>query len=251
MKVLLVEDEPAAVKRMRKLLLEVGPAMEVVADIPTVAGAVRWFKENPAPDLAFFDVRLADGDSFEVFKLVDVGCPVIFLTAFSEYALNAFRVNALDYLMKPVVRQELSAAISKFNEMHAVRELGRLANDIHATEAVPDAPVKRFLIRYGDRFRVVEPKDIAYVHSRQKNTFLRTMEGRDLPLDESLDRLEKQLDKAKFFRLNRQLIVNFECIKEILAYSKSRVKVLMAPPYEDDAVVSSERASEFKRWLSG
>jgi two-component system response regulator LytT len=251
MKVLIVEDEPAAVKRMRKLLQEVDPAIEVMADVPTVAGTVRWFNDNPAPDLAFFDVRLADGDSFEVFKKVEVGCSVIFLTAYSEYALKAFRVNALDYLMKPVVREELSAAIAKFNEMHAVRELGRLANDAHDPDAVPDTPVKRFLIRYGDKFRVVEPKDIAYIHSRQKNTFLRTTEGRDLPLDDSLDRLEKQLDKAKFFRLNRQLIVNFECIKEILAYSKSRVKVLMNPPYDDDAVVSSERSAEFKRWLSG
>jgi two-component system LytT family response regulator len=111
--------------------------------------------------------------------------------------------------------------------------------------------IKRFLIRYGDHYRVVEPKDIAYIYSLEKNTFLRTREGRDLPLDESLDRLEKQLDPEKFFRLNRQMIIQFHSIKELVAYSKSRVKVLVDPPFSEDAVVSSERSAEFKRWLAG
>ncbi|HMC98034.1 MAG TPA: LytTR family DNA-binding domain-containing protein, partial [Flavobacteriales bacterium] len=113
------------------------------------------------------------------------------------------------------------------------------------------APIKRFLIRYGDHFRVVEPDGIAYIHSLMKNTFLRTREGRDLPLEESLDKLELQLDPEKFIRLNRQLIVHLHSIKELLAYSKSRVKVVLDPPYNDDAIVSSERSAEFKRWLAG
>ena len=111
--------------------------------------------------------------------------------------------------------------------------------------------MKRFLIRYGDHFKLVEPAQIAYIHSLQKNTFLRTREGRDLPLEESLDRLEKQLDPARFIRLNRQLIVELRSIKELLAYSKSRVKVVLDPPYTEDAVVSSERSAHFKRWLAG
>lgn len=112
-------------------------------------------------------------------------------------------------------------------------------------------PIKRFLIRYGERFKVVEPDDIAYIHSLMKNTFLRTREGRDLPLEESLDKLERQLDPQKFIRLNRQLIVHLHSIKELTAYSKSRVKVILVPPYGEDAVVSSERSAEFKRWLAG
>jgi len=130
-----------------------------------------------------------------------------------------------------------------------VRDLSRLDRSrppvAHAT------PVKRFLIRYGEHFKVIEPDQIAYIHSLMKNTFLRTREGRDLPLEESLDKLERQLDPEKFIRLNRQLIVHIQSIKELLAYSKSRVKVVLDPPYGDDAIVSSERSAEFKRWLAG
>ncbi len=251
MRILIVEDETAAFNRLVKLLAEVAPDVEVVANTTSVAATVEWLKSNPTPDLALFDVRLSDGDSFAVFQRTVVECPVIFTTAFDEYALNAFRVHALDYLLKPVKREELAAAIDRSRSLGSVRDLSSLAQGQPASEKVHTAPIKRFLIRFGDRFRVVEPKDIAYVHSLEKNTFLRTREGRDLPLDESLDRLEPQLDPEKFFRLNRQVIVHFQSIKELLAYSKSRVKVIMDPPYGEDAVVSSERSAEFKRWLAG
>lgn len=249
MNVLIIEDEPAAVARLRKLLVAIDPAVQVVADLPTIQGAVNWFRENPVPDLALFDVRLADGDSFEIFKQVDVGCPVVFITAYDEHALKAFRVNALDYLLKPIKQEDLAQALAR------ARKGGVVRDHSHLTEAPrsdrPTAPIKRFLIRYGDHFRVVEPDSIAYIHSLMKNTFLRTKEGRDLPLEESLDKLEKQLDPEKFIRLNRQLIVQLHSIKELLAYSKSRVKVILDPPYGEDAIVSSERSAEFKRWLAG
>ncbi len=251
MKVVIIEDEAAAVQRMRKMLAELDPGIEVVADLPSVERAAAWFRDEEAPDLAFFDVRLADGDSFEVFKAVDVKCPVIFVTAYDEYALKAFRVSALDYLLKPINRNELAAAMERLTTTRVVRDLGRLSVSQVASPDPPVVPVRRFLIRFGDRFRVVEPKDIAYFHSHDKITFLRTREGRDLPMDESLDRLEKQLDPEKFFRLNRQVIVQFQSIKELLAYSKSRVKVMLDPPFTEDAVVSSERSADFKRWLSG
>jgi two-component system LytT family response regulator len=236
---------------MRKMLLELGPDVEVVADIPTVAGSVEWLRAHEVPDLAFLDVRLADGDSFEIFKHIDVGCPVIFTTAYDEYALKAFRVNALDYLLKPLKREELATALERFQTTRTVRDLADTALPGGTSSLSPSAPVKRFLIRFGDRFRVVEPKDIAYIHSQNKNTFVRTTAGRDLPLDESLDRLEKQLAPDSFFRLNRQLIVHFQSIKELLAYSKSRVKVVLDPSFAGEAIVSSERSGEFKRWLSG
>jgi len=250
MNVLIIEDEPAAVARLRKLLLAIDPAISIVADVPTVHGAVTWFKENPAPDLALFDVRLADGDSFEIFKQVDVGCPVIFTTAYDEHALKAFRVNALDYLLKPIKKEDLAKAVERARKGGVVRDHAHIAATPMENDR-PMAPIKRFLIRYGDHYRVVEPDGIAYIHSLLKNTFLRTKEGRDLPLEESLDKLEKQLDPEKFIRLNRQLIVQLHSIKELLAYSKSRIKVILDPPYSDDAIVSSERSAEFKRWLAG
>jgi len=248
MRILIVEDEAAAVARMRKMLVEIDPTVNVVADLPTVREAVEWIKANPAPDLAFFDVQLADGESFAIFKAVEVAFPVVFATAYDEYALQAFRVNAIDYLLKPLKKAELAEALLRAQKNSVVRDHGALAD---RSTAVPAAPVKRFLIRYGDHFKLVEPAQIAYIHSLQKNTFLRTREGRDLPLEESLDRLEKQLDPARFIRLNRQLIVELRSIKELLAYSKSRVKVILDPPYGEDAIVSSERSAEFKRWLAG
>jgi DNA-binding LytR/AlgR family response regulator len=249
MKVLIIEDEAAAVTRIRKMLHELDPLLHVVGDVATIAAAVEWFTTQPAPDLAFFDVQLADGESFEIFRQVEVPCPVIFTTAFDEYAVKAFRVNALDYLLKPVRKQELAAAVARARAGGAVRDASPLAAHPDPSRSV--VRIKRFLIRYGDHFKLVEPASIAYIHSLQKNTFLRTVEGRDLPLEESLDRLELQLDPEKFFRLNRQLLVHLQSIRELLAYSKSRVKVLLEPAYEDDAIVSSERSAEFKRWLAG
>jgi two-component system LytT family response regulator len=220
-----------------------------VAELPTVVDSVQWFKDQGRADLVFMDVQLADGDSFEIFKQVDVPCPVVFTTAYDEYALNAFRVNALDYLLKPIRREDLAQAVERARRTMVVRDLSTL--DRVASPKAGAAPIKRFLIRYGEHFKVVEPEQIAYIHSLMKNTFLRTREGRDLPLEESLDKLESQLDPERFIRLNRQLIVHIHSIKELLAYSKSRVKVILEPPYGEDAIVSSERSAEFKRWLSG
>ncbi len=250
MNILIVEDETAAVKRLQKLLADIDPAIRTAGITDTIAGTVAWLEANEAPDLAFFDVQLADGDSFQVFAKTAVGCPVIFTTAYDEHALKAFRVNAIDYLLKPLKREDLEEALDRLGKVRSVRDHRSLALNVEQEKPSP-TPIKRFLIRYGEHFRVVEPDGIAYIHSLEKNTFLRTKEGRDLPLDESLDRLEKQLDPEKFFRINRQVIVQFHSIKELLAYSKSRVKVIMEPPYGEDAIVSSERSAEFKRWLAG
>jgi two-component system LytT family response regulator len=249
MKILIVEDEPAAVNRLRKLLLEIDPTIQVLADLPSVTEAVNWIGDNGSPDLAFFDVQLADGESFSIFDRVEVRFPVVFVTAYDEYAIKAFRVNAVDYLLKPLKKDALAEALSRIGRTGVVRDLTALAT--HEGPKAAMAPIKRFLIRYGDQFKVVEPEQIAYIHSLQKNTFLRTREGRDLPLEDSLDKLEKQLDPTHFIRLNRQLIVQLRSIKELLAYSKSRVKVILDPPYGEDAVVSSERSATFKRWLAG
>lgn len=250
MRILIVEDEEAAVSRLRKLLAGIDAAIEVAGAVPSISAAVKWIGENPVPDLALFDVQLADGDSFEIFKRVEVGFPVIFTTAYDEYALRAFRVSAIDYLLKPINADELRAAVERARKLGVVRDHAALGAQAGATDQ-PVAYAKRFLIRYGDHFKVVEPEQIAYFHSLMKNTFLRTREGKDLPMEESLDRLEKQMDPQKFIRLNRQLIVHLHSIKELLAYSKSRVKVVLDPPYGDDAIVSSERSAAFKRWLAG
>jgi two-component system, LytTR family, response regulator LytT len=249
MRILIIEDEQAAAQRMRKLITSIDPTIEVLADLPSVAESVQWFNTQQAPDIVFMDVQLADGDSFEIFKRVEVPCPVVFTTAYDAYALNAFRVNALDYLLKPIRKEDLEQALQRASKALLVRDHSTLDRTVVPTPGA--TPIKRFLIRYGEHFKVVEPEQIAYIHSLMKNTFLRTKEGRDLPLEESLDKLEAQLDPQKFIRLNRQLIVHLHSIKELLAYSKSRVKVVLDPPYGEDAIVSSERSATFKRWLAG
>lgn len=248
MNALIIEDERSAVNRLRNMLQQVDPSIRVLADLGTVVDSVDWFAQGGMPDVVFMDVHLADGESFEIFKRVEVPCPVIFTTAYDAHALKAFRVNAVDYLLKPLVLHELKAALERLSKWGAVRDASGLS--ARGTD-IPVAHVRRFLIRYGEHIRVVEPDRIAYIHSLDKNTFLRTREGKDLPMDESLDRLEKQLDGRHFFRLNRQIIAHIDSIRDLLAYSKSRVKVLLQPPYADDAVVSSERTPLFKKWLSG
>lgn len=245
----IVEDEAPAAARLTKLLHEAAPEIVVEAVLPGVKEAVQWFNAHPAPDLAFFDIRLTDGDSFSIFSQAEVACPVIFITAYDEHALRAFRVNALDYLLKPLRQEDLAGALARWRSLRVVRDHRSLASPVPGAEQ--PAPIKRFLLRFGDHFRVVDVGEVAYLYARDKTTYLRTWEGRDLPLDDSLDRLERQLDAVHFHRVNRQLLVHVRSIKELLAYSKSRVKVLLEPPYDHDAVVSSERSASFKRWLGG
>ena len=187
MRILIIEDEASAVNRLRKMLAELAPGSEVVADVPSIAAAVEWIKTNEAPDLALVDVQLADGESFAIFERVQVDFPVVFTTAYDEHALRAFRVNALDYLLKPIRREELQQALERAGRTRVVRDHASLARPM--ADERPAVPVRRFLIRYGEHFKVIEPDQIAYIHSLMKNTFLRTLEGRDLPLEESMDKL--------------------------------------------------------------
>ncbi len=246
--VLIVEDEEVAARRMRKLLGELDPGIRVVGSTGSIRDTVAWLSANADPDMAFFDIQLSDGESFEIFRQVAVEFPVVFTTAYDEHALRAFKVKAMDYLLKPVKRAELQNVLERLERMRVVRDHGATRK---ADEEAGSGHARRFLIRYGDLFKVVVPEEIAYLYSMEKSTFLRTRQGKDLPMDESLDRLEKQLDPEHFFRLNRKLIIRFESIQELVAYSKSRVKVVLDPPFAEDAIVSSERSASFKQWLGG
>ena len=249
LRALIVDDEADARDNLRLMLEEHCPEVEIVGQAGSAPEAREKIGELQ-PNALFLDIKMPGEDGFALLNsIAELDLPVVFTTAYDEYALKAFKVNALDYLLKPIKKEELAAAVEKARKGGVVRDHVPLA-DGKATD-VPSTRIKRFLIRYGDHFKLVGPEGIAYIHSMQKNTFLRTKEGRDLPLDESLDRLEPQLDPEKFIRLNRQLLVHLHSIKELLAYGKSRVKVMLDPPYDDDAIVSSERSADFKRWLAG
>lgn len=248
MKVLIVEDEEAAARRLQKLILEIDANIEIVGELDSIEAALLWFHTNSLPDLVFMDIHLADGSSFEIFNHVKIEKPVIFTTAYDQYALQAFKVNALDYLLKPIKRQELEQAIEKYRKWQGDRntdykELTKLLQK--------DISSKRFLIKFGQTIRVVDIQDAAYFYTESKITFLVSKEGKRYPLDVSLEKVEEMADSKTFFRINRQFIVNVHAIKEMYAYSKSRVKLELMPHCDLDTVVSTERSPVFKKWLIG
>jgi DNA-binding LytR/AlgR family response regulator len=255
MKILLIEDENAAARRLEKLLLEVAPQAEIIGRLDSVEAAVAWFQEHPQPDLILLDIHLADGASFEIFQHVKVKSPVIFTTAYDEYALKAFKVNAVDYLLKPVKINELADAIDKFKQVfHAQQptaDYAGLLNTIRQQEAGQHY-LRRMLIRFSNSFRLVDMNDAAYFYTKDKITFLVSRStGKRFPVDYPLDKLENLLDPAVFFRINRQFIIHVQAIREMHPYSKSRVKVDLEPPTDQETVVSAERSAEFKKWLVG
>ncbi|MEQ1746477.1 MAG: LytTR family DNA-binding domain-containing protein [Saprospiraceae bacterium] len=252
MNILLVEDENAAARRLEKMLGEVVPDAVVLSRLDSVEAAVLWLQNNPQPDLMLLDIHLADGSSFEIFDHVQVTCPVIFTTAFDEYALRAFKVNAVDYLLKPIKASELAAAVEKYKKtfLTAAPDLASLLDMLRKQEG--SRYLRRMLIRFSNSIKLVDMSDVAYFYTKDKITFLVARStGKRYPADYALDKLESMLDPTVFFRINRQFIINVAAIREMHPYSKSRVKVELEPSTDQDTIVSTERSADFKRWLVG
>jgi len=255
MKILIIEDENAAIRRLEKMLQELVPQATVLDRLDSVESAVLWLQNHPAPDLILLDIHLADGASFEIFEHVQVTAPIIFTTAYDEYALRAFKVNAIDYLLKPIKSNELSAALDKFKRLHSpAAPVPDYTALLHTLRSQPDATsyLRRMLIRFNNSIKLVDMQDAAYFYTKDKLTFLVVRSsGKRFPVDYPLDRLEELLDPTHFFRINRQFIINVAVIKEMQPYSKSRVKVVLDPPTDMDTIVSTERSAAFKKWLIG
>ena len=250
MNILIIEDEQAAVRRLQKLLSEIDSQNEVIGAVATIEAAVQWITENPAPDLILMDIHLADGSSFEIFEKVEISSPVIFATAYDEYALKAFKVNAIDYLLKPIKAVELEQAIQKVARKTKKSDAAdSLLQKL--TEAGFIKKHKRVLVRMGQSLKLVDLDQVAFFYSRDKISFAVMPGNKRYPLDQSLDQIEHDLDPTRFFRINRQFIVRMDAIDEMIAYSKSRVKLKLNPPSEEEAIVSKERSPEFKKWLLG
>ncbi len=253
MKVLIIEDENAAARRLEKLLTELDSAILVLEKLDTVEMAVTWLQSNPQPDLIFLDIHLADGSSFDIFEHVSITCPVIFTTAYDEYALQAFKVNAVDYLLKPIKNSELASALEKYKQVFGAAknaDYSSLLDSLRRQEGANH--LRRMLIRFGSAIKLVDMTDAAYFYTKDKITFLVVRStGKRFPVDYPLDKLAIMLDPGTFFRINRQFIVNVAAIKEMHPYSKSRVKVDLDPPIDLETIVSTERSAEFKKWLVG
>jgi DNA-binding LytR/AlgR family response regulator len=248
MKVLIIEDEAAAARRLVKLIEEIDPEIEIVDQLDSIEASLLWFENNPLPDLIFMDIHLADGSSFEIFNHLELIKPVIFTTAYDQYALQAFKVNAIDYILKPIKKAELEQALEKYRKWTKplAFDYSALANAMQRDEYN-----KRFLIRFGQNIKVVEFRDAAYFYTEDKITFLVTKEGKRYPVEQSLEKLDEMADPRSFFRINRQFIVNIEAIREMYAYSKSRVRLILDPSCDKETVVSTERSPVFKKWLVG
>ncbi len=247
MKVFIIEDEEAAARRLQKLIRECEPAAEIAGTADGIETAVLWLQTHAKPDLIFMDIHLSDGSAFEIFSRIQVDSPVIFSTAFDQYAIQAFKHNTVDYLLKPVKMEELKPALEKYRRMASApqanyRELADLL--------LPSKGMRRFLIRTGHSMRVVDAADAAYFYSQNKITYLVAKTGKRYPVDFPLDRLEDMLEPAQFFRINRQFIISVAAIQEMHTWSKSRVKIILTPPCDAEAVVSTEKSPHFKRWLT-
>ncbi|MEI7735655.1 MAG: LytTR family DNA-binding domain-containing protein [Ferruginibacter sp.] len=249
MKILLIEDEDPAAKRLQKMLQEAIPDAEVSDNIVSVSSGIKWFKENNLPDLIISDIQLSDGLSFEIFKAVEILCPVIFTTAYDQYAIEAFTVNSIDYLLKPIKKEELAAALHKFNKIKPVASAIDIQQLLKSFTNPSQEYKKRFVVRYGEHIKTINIEDLAFFYTEDKVNFLTTKEGRRFAIDYNLDSLENMLDPKSFFRINRQYIISIHSIAEMFAYSKSRVLVKLNPAAKHETIVSTERSADFKLWL--
>jgi DNA-binding LytR/AlgR family response regulator len=247
MKILIIEDEKPAADRLIRLVLEIDPTAEILETVDSVEATLNYLAANKSPDLLLMDIHLADGSCFEIFKYERIEIPIIFTTAYDEYALQAFKTNALDYLMKPIKQAELAAAFAKFGKLTGSQR-PNLENV--AAQMTPQYS-ERFLIKMGQNYRIVELQDVSYFMSEDKISYAIKLDGKRTALDFTMDKLEAMLSPKIFFRLNRQFIVSARSIEEMSAYSKSRVKVKLMPKNKEEPVVSSERTGDFKRWLIG
>jgi two-component system response regulator LytT len=246
MKALIIEDEKPAARRIIKLLLEVDPTIEILTILDSVESSIEWLSKNPAPEIMFLDIHLSDGSSFDILKKTNAACPIIFITAYDEYAIDAFKVNSVDYLLKPVKIQDLESALLKFTNLKNSYSSIGVENLVNTVEKKYK---DRFVIKLGNRIKSIMIDDIAYFFSRDKLTFICDNEGKNSPIDISLDKLEKLLDPNDFFRVNRQIISKASSIRDIQTSSKSRIILTLDPPSVIEAVISSERSSIFKKWL--
>lgn len=252
MKVLIIEDEEPAAERLQKMLREIDHSAEVVDIIVSVKSAIIFLEQQPEIDLILMDINLADGSSFDIFQKTDVETPIIFITAYDEFALQAFKVNSIEYLLKPVKKDELKHAIEKWKKNFEVKTKIPDLNALFKTLGMPEANYKkRFLIRYGERIRTIETDQIAYFYTEEKNIFFKTKDNHSYPSEYQLDKLETLLDPSKFFRINRQFIIHIDAIDQMFSFSKSRVKIILKPPINIATIVSTERSPFFKEWLGG
>ncbi len=242
MKALIVEDEVMAADRLAKMVRETEPDIDITAILESVEDTVAYLSKHDSPDFILMDIQLSDGISFEIFDLVNITCPVIFTTAYDEYALDAFRIHAMDYLLKPIKSGELAGVLGRLHDMR------NRPNDLVKQLDYP-GQTKKVLVKLGQNLKVLALNEAAFYYSENKITFYMDVGGKRYPVDFSLDKLESMLNANQFFRVNRQYIVNEKSITNMVTYSINRIKLHLQPSPPDDVIVSKDKASRFRKWL--
>lgn len=249
MKVLIIEDEPLAAKRLIRLLKEVEADAEILDTIDTVSSAIKWLDRQSA-DLIFMDIHLADGISFSIFEQIEIRTPIIFSTAYDKYAIEAFRVNSIDYLLKPIEKSELVRALSKYHQTKSFIQPDDIKILLENIYPPQNTYKQRFIVTSGEKIKSINVSNIAYFFGQQKYVFLVTKDDRRHIIDYTLTKLEEILDSDQFFRINRQFIISFNAIQNMYTYSKSRIKIELLPVPEMEAIVSIDKSRKFKEWLN-
>lgn len=255
MKVLIVEDEPSVAQNLCDLLEEVEPSIEILAILESVEESLEWIKNHASPDLGFFDIRLADGNSFQIFERIFVPFPVIFTTAYDEFALKAFKVNSVDYLLKPIDKREIRAAIDKYKTFYTKTESidqEKLLSLIESFRKKSPKPYKRNLLVYqGDKIIPVDIQTIAYFYLQEELIYAVTHQNIKYHIDQSLEKVYSQLNPEDFYRTNRQFIVSRSSVKGAAQHFNRKLLVQLKPDPKTEVLVSKSRVTDFKKWLTG
>lgn len=250
MNVIIIEDEKPSARRLQRMLEK----LDIKADalLHSVEESLEWFQKNPHPDLIFLDIQLSDGLSFEIFETLDIKSAVIFTTAYDEYALQAFKLNSIDYLLKPIDDDELAKAVAKYQERIPQKQSVNIDfNDIKKLLVNPiDRDYKkRFSVKVGQHIKLVNIDEVECFYSENKGTYLHTTDGRNYLLDTTLEQLADELEPSLFFRISRKYFVNINAIKDMVSYTNSRLQIKLNTYIADDIIVARERVKDFKEWL--
>ncbi len=254
LKVLIIEDEMPAQRLLKETLQEINFETEVVACLNSIKSAIAWFQNNQHPEIILLDIHLSDGISFEIFKQVKIDSMIIFTTAYDEYAIQAFKVNSLDYLLKPIEKEELQAAFEKYQQYnkHFIQEKNASINFSELASLIKNKNSeyrKRILIQSNESFFHLPIGQIAFFYSMQGITFAVTFEKREYPVNFSLQSLKEQLHPEKFFKVNRQIIINIDVIKRVHSYFNGKLKLETQPSHAEDIIIGKDKAAAFRRWL--
>tara|TARA_B100000809_G_scaffold3549_1_gene3839 strand:+ start:45329 stop:46084 length:756 start_codon:yes stop_codon:yes gene_type:complete len=251
MKIIIIEDEKPSARRLTRMLATLGRG--VIATLHSVEESILWFQENEHPDLILLDIQLSDGLSFEIFEIIEVKSAIVFTTAYDEYALKAFKLNSIDYLLKPIDNEELENAIEKFSNNQLTKQ--SLQVDLNQIRKLLVNPLERvykerFTVKIGQHLKMILIEDVACFYSENKGTYIATNSKRNFLIDGTLDDIDTDLDPLKFFRVSRKFYVNINAIKDIVAYTNSRLKLVLYSFSETEIIVSREKVKDFKKWIS-